>query len=166
MRPSKTLAILPVLLASYAFASPLEKRVYISDVGAIISPADGTSITPGTPFAFEYGDGWGGACHPGYTPISVGLTAFSPTGSDLNSTFQIPDSDYLYYFGDFLITNDEGLPPMPTPPPPSTFTLPEPLDPIYDGQEIYLSAVEQMFDCASNMNNTNQKEVHVLDNQL
>ncbi|PSR82959.1 hypothetical protein PHLCEN_2v5929 [Hermanssonia centrifuga] len=39
-----------------------------------------------------------------------------------------------------------GIPPMSNPPPPSTFTLPE-LDPMYNGQEIYLSVAEQMFEC-------------------
>ncbi|PSR82960.1 hypothetical protein PHLCEN_2v5930 [Hermanssonia centrifuga] len=109
MRPSQASAILPILLASCAFAA-LEKRQTNDAVGTIISPANGSSITPGTPFSFQYSDGWGGACHPAYTPISVGITAYRPTWPDLNgSIFKLPDSDYLYYFGDYVILNDEGM---------------------------------------------------------
>ncbi|PSR82964.1 hypothetical protein PHLCEN_2v5934 [Hermanssonia centrifuga] len=143
----KTLAVLPVLLASHAFASPLEKRVTVTQTGAIIAPVDGSSITPGTPFDFEYGDGWGDGCYPGFTSINVWLVDHEPTGSDLNSTYQFPDGDYLYYFGNFLIRNFDDLPPMSTPPPPSTLTLPEPLDSSYDDTEVYIAVVEELTSC-------------------
>ncbi|PSS17151.1 hypothetical protein PHLCEN_2v3209 [Hermanssonia centrifuga] len=133
-----TLAILPAILALYALAIPLEKRVTVTHIGTINSPVNGTSITPGTPFDFHYTDGWGtSGCYPGYTLINVWLVDHEPAGSELNSTYQLPDGDYLYYFGDFLIINDEGLPPMSPPPPPSTLTLSEPLDPAYDGTELH-----------------------------
>ncbi len=160
----KTLAVLPVLLASHVFASPLEKRVTVTQTGAIIAPVDGSSITPGTPFDFEYGDGWGDGCYPGFTSINVWLVDHEPTGSDLNSTYHFPDGDYLYYFGNFLIRNFDGmysigsyiagclivnidLPPLSTPPPPSTLTLPEPLDSSYDDTEVYIAVVEELTSC-------------------
>ncbi|THG92522.1 hypothetical protein EW026_g8400 [Hermanssonia centrifuga] len=144
----KTLAILPAILALYALAIPLEKRVTVTHIGTINSPVNGTSITPGTPFDFHYTDGWGtSGCYPGYTLINVWLVDHEPAGSELNSTYQLPDGDYLYYFGDFLIINDEGLPPMSPPPPPSTLTLSEPLDPAYDGTEVYIAVVEELASC-------------------
>ncbi|THG92516.1 hypothetical protein EW026_g8405 [Hermanssonia centrifuga] len=145
---SKTLAILPAILALYALAIPPEKRVTVTHIGTINSPVNGTSITPGIPFDFHYTDGWGtSGCYPGYTLINVWLVDHEPAGSDLNSTYQLPDGDCLYYFGNFLIINDEGLPPMSPPPPPSTLTLPEPLDPAYDDTEVYIAVVEELASC-------------------
>ncbi len=49
-----------------------------------------------------------------YTIIPAGMAGkwlvdHEPAGSDLNSTYQLPDGDCLYYFGNFLIINDEGM---------------------------------------------------------
>ncbi|THG97389.1 hypothetical protein EW026_g4607 [Hermanssonia centrifuga] len=129
------LTILPIVVASYVFASPLEKRVTVSDIGDIISPTDGSSITPGTPFSFQYADGYGAGCYAGYTSIDVWLVDHEPTGSDLNSTYQFPDGNFLYHFGSYTIINFIGLPPGVNPSPPSTLTLPDPLDAAYDNQE-------------------------------
>ncbi|PSR82966.1 hypothetical protein PHLCEN_2v5936 [Hermanssonia centrifuga] len=101
MRFLQSSTIIPALFASYAFAGPLEKRLTVTDIDTIVAPADGSSITPGTPFTFQYQvDNW---CEAGYTPLSVWLVANEPTGSDVNSTAQISDS--LYYFGNWLIPN-------------------------------------------------------------
>ncbi|THG97387.1 hypothetical protein EW026_g4605 [Hermanssonia centrifuga] len=143
MRFLQSSTIIPALFASYAFAGPLEKRLTVTDIDTIVVPADGSSITPGTPFTFQYQvDNW---CEAGYTPLSVWLVANEPTGSDVNSTAQISDS--LYYFGNWLILNF-GLPAMTNPPPPpSTLTLPNALPSEYDGTEVYIAVVQTSLSC-------------------
>ncbi|OBZ79569.1 hypothetical protein A0H81_00265 [Grifola frondosa] len=139
-------AVLSALLVTAASCTVIDRRQVQSPfVGTISTPADGTTIGVGETFAFNYSvSDW---CHSGYSPLSVWLVENSPVFSDLNSTGQFPEGEYLYYFGDYLVANFAGLPPMGTPPP-SALTMPE-LN-IDDGN-VYLAVVETFYDCPPNI---------------
>ncbi|OBZ77069.1 hypothetical protein A0H81_03176 [Grifola frondosa] len=119
-------AVLSAFLVTTASCTAVDKRQAVQSpvTGAIFTPADGTTIGAGETFAFNYGSSnW---CEDGFSPLSV---------------------EYLYYFGDYLVTNFEDLPPM-GPPPPSALTMPE-LN-IDDGS-IYLAVVESFFSCPGHL---------------
>ena len=110
MRFTQTFSLLAAALAVPSFASPAKRQglVIIESPGSITAPADGTSVTAGQPFTLGIAEPvpeWT-HCHPGYTPVSIYLLATQPTTSSLNSTQGF--SDYLYYFGEYLVNNFPG----------------------------------------------------------
>lgn len=169
MHFTQTFSLLAIALAVPVFASPAKRQgppgstVTLDSPGSITAPANGTSITAGQPFTFGVAVPEFNHCHPGYTPVNVYILASQPTTSDLNSTYGF--SDYLYYFGDYVVNNfpgrysmhlssiltkgltfsPGGLPNMGTPPP-STLTAPD-LGESYSGQAVYLATVETIEGC-------------------
>ncbi|OSD05389.1 hypothetical protein PYCCODRAFT_1465295 [Trametes coccinea BRFM310] len=108
--------------------------------GLTVQPADGSTVTPGAAFPFEYENE--NYCESGYSPISVYLSTSPPTDADVSGG-ELVDGSFVYKFGDYLIANF-GLPPMETPPPP---TLTAPTLDVADDATLYLSVVETYRDC-------------------
>ncbi|EKM51295.1 uncharacterized protein PHACADRAFT_151954 [Phanerochaete carnosa HHB-10118-sp] len=150
MHFTQAFSLLAIALAIPGFASPAKRQgppgstVTLESPGSITAPANGTSVTAGQSFTFGVAVPEFGHCHPGYTPVNVYILASQPTTSDLNSTYGF--SNYLYYFGDYLVNNfPGGLPNMGTPPP-STLTTPD-LGESYSGQTVYLATIETIEGC-------------------
>ena len=104
-RTISLLALTRFLATRAVYSSPLEARdTPTCNSAGVTQPAAGTSIHGGDtiPFSFD-SSGFGGKCHPGYTPISVWLLSSQPTSGSLNSDHEF--SDFLYHFGDYLIDN-------------------------------------------------------------
>ncbi|KAK7030406.1 hypothetical protein VNI00_014150 [Paramarasmius palmivorus] len=137
---------LNALLSALAVAAaPNQARQAVSGQhGTIVSPTADSSISPGEDFSFDYRQrNW---CNAGYSPITVWLTDYEPTTTDLDSNGRFPEGHYTYFFGNFVKPNF-GLPPLSgTPLPPSTLNLPA-LDGIVSGGTLYLSVVELGRDC-------------------
>lgn len=150
-----------------AFASPAKRQgggtpVTLLDPGCIITPTDGTAAGAGDSFPFSVAVPEWNHCHPGYTPVETYILATQPTTDSLNSTHQF--SDYLYYFGEYLVNNFPGeplsnvdhhgnslrathtgeLPNMGTPPP-SSLTMPD-LG-LYPDTTVYLATIEIIEGC-------------------
>ena len=108
MRFTQTFSLLAAALAVPSFASPAKRQGFtiIESPGSITAPADGTSVTVGQPFTLGIAVPEFGHCHPGYTAVSIYLLATQSTTSSLNSTQGF--SDYLYYFGEYLVNNFPG----------------------------------------------------------
>ncbi|GJE89193.1 hypothetical protein PsYK624_052880 [Phanerochaete sordida] len=132
---------LVAFLASSAAATPLEKRVTVRD-GTIASPTDGTVVSPGNSYAFQYNlINW---CQAGYTSFDVYLLDNEPTAASMNTTQGF--TDYVYYYGRYTVDNfPDGLPPMGTPPP-STLPMLD-IGSSYDGQDIWLTVVQTELYC-------------------
>ncbi|KAL1952348.1 hypothetical protein VTO73DRAFT_1497 [Trametes versicolor] len=140
---STFLSALALSAASFTQAASLVKRqIVIPTHGTTVAPADGSTITPGTSFPFNYEHA--NACESGYSPISVYLSTSPPTSSDVTNAGELADGSFVFHFGDYLIPNF-GLPPMETPPP-ATLTAPT-LDGVADGTTLYFSVVELYRDC-------------------
>lgn len=144
------IALAAAIFAAPAFSSPSKRQgppgglpiVTLESPGSITAPSDGTVIGAGQPFIFSVAVPEWNHCHPGYTPVNTYLLDHKPTTSDLNSTYGF--SDYLYFFGDYLVNNfPGGLPPMGTPPP-SSLTAPEAGA---SGQAVYLATIQTIEGC-------------------
>ncbi|GJE97993.1 hypothetical protein PsYK624_142150 [Phanerochaete sordida] len=145
--------VLLVSALSVAALAPRAKRQTTppsagDDSGVIISPSDGTSVTAGDPFDFSVQNSprYSSICHAPWTPVHVYLLAAKPTTADLNSTFGF--SEYLYYFGDYIL-NLDGIPPPPndpTAPPPPILTTPN-LGTPFSGSTVYIAVVEELSQC-------------------
>lgn len=146
-RPLSLLALTGFLATHAVYSSPLEARdTPTCNSAGVTQPAAGTSIHGGDtiPFSFD-SSGFGGKCHPGYTPISVWLLSSQPTSGSLNADHEF--SDFLYHFGDYLIDNfAPTLPPMGTPPP-STLNVPD-LGAAHEDQDVYIAVVQTEGGCA------------------
>ncbi|OCH92350.1 hypothetical protein OBBRIDRAFT_833477 [Obba rivulosa] len=136
-------------LAALAFgtvqaAIPIAKRQMESGhgTGTLTEPADGTTISSGATYDFEYHNGNG--CESGYSPITVWILDTAPVFADLNTTGEFSPGNYLFSYGEYLIPNF-GLPPMSSPtPPPATLELPELGIPSGD---VFIAVVESLLDC-------------------
>ncbi|KAJ3778843.1 hypothetical protein FB446DRAFT_782980 [Lentinula raphanica] len=151
----KILAVATILGGAFsARATPMSSRQ--SAHGVLSAPTNGLVVAEGTSFPFEFQDSnW---CEDGYSQISVWLTDYVPTTSNLNSTGQFPEGEYDYYFGSFLIPNF-GLPVLAgSVPPPSSLVLP-PLTGLNTGDEVYLAVVETGTACPPGINVPPQYEV-------
>jgi hypothetical protein len=156
------LSLTAILATTSALPAKRQGTPVIESPGSIVTPSDGTSVSPGHSFPLSVAVPEWNHCHPGYTPVSVWLLADTPTTSSLNSTYQF--SDYLYYYGDYLVNNFPGmfsvhehhstfiylfflgeLPNMGTPPP-SSLTTPD-LGASFNGQDIYLAVIEIIGGC-------------------
>lgn len=165
-RTISLLALTGFLATRAVYSSPLEARdTPTCSSAGVTQPAAGTPIHGGDtiPFGFD-SSGFGGKCHPGYTPISVWLLSSQPTSGSLNADHEF--SDFLYHFGDYLIDNfarKSGarlvsqfvahlilslatLPPMGTPPP-STLNVPD-LGAAHEDQDVYIAVVQTEGSCA------------------
>lgn len=88
--------------ASYAFASALPRQV-TSNQGTINAPTSGTLVSSNSSFPFSYSDrNW---CEDGYSPVSVWLTDYEPTTTNLNATGQFPEGEFTHFFGPFTNPN-------------------------------------------------------------
>ncbi|KAI9062760.1 hypothetical protein FKP32DRAFT_1573857 [Trametes sanguinea] len=132
---------LSVATSTHAASLAVTKRQGVVPAhGLTVQPADGSTITAGASFPFEYrNDDY---CESGYSPISVYLSTSPPTDADVSGG-ELVDGSFVYKFGDYLIANF-GLPPMETPPPP---TLTAPTLDVAEGATLYLSVVETYRDC-------------------
>ncbi|EKM56727.1 uncharacterized protein PHACADRAFT_92472 [Phanerochaete carnosa HHB-10118-sp] len=156
MHFTRAFSLLAIALAAPGFAFLAKRQLgppgglpitLLDSPGSITAPTNGTIITAGQPFTFDVAVPEFGHCHPDYTPVSVYVLAGQPTTSDLNSTYGF--SNYLYYFGDYVVNNFPGpLPNMGTPPP-SNLTLPD-LGKSYSGQAVYLATIETIEGCPPN----------------
>lgn len=91
---------LTAFFSTLSLASPFEKRASVSE-GAIIAPADGTVVSAGGSYPFDYPvNNW---CEAGYTPFDVYILENEPSPSDLNATQGF--TDYLYYYDTYLVDN-------------------------------------------------------------
>ncbi|GJE98038.1 hypothetical protein PsYK624_142600 [Phanerochaete sordida] len=150
MRFTQTLYFVAAALASPSLASAAKRQSpsdpVIMTTPAIVSPTAGTVMAAEVSTTFTIGVPEYSHCHPGYTPVDVYLLAAEPTASSINSTYQF--ADYLHYFGSYVVTNIQGLPPMGTPPP-TSLTMPS-LGAEYEGQSVYLAIMQAIFDCPPN----------------
>ena len=93
-----------------AMASPTKRQglapVILESPGSIVTPTDGTTVGSGDSFGFSVGVPEWNHCHPGYTPVDVYILSADPTTASLNSTYEF--SDYLYYYGEYLVNNFPG----------------------------------------------------------
>ncbi|EKM60678.1 uncharacterized protein PHACADRAFT_84044 [Phanerochaete carnosa HHB-10118-sp] len=150
MHFTQAFSLLAIALAVPGFASPARRQgppgstITLESPGSITAPANGTSVTAGQPFTFSVAVPEWNHCHPGYTPVNVYLLATEPTISDLNTTYGF--SDYLYYFGDYVVNNFPGQLPKSGSPPPSTLMTPD-LGESYSGQVVYLATIEIIEGC-------------------
>lgn len=98
---SKLFALaLAIASTIYASASALPRQV-TSNKGTINAPTSGTLVSSNSSIPFSYSDrNW---CEDGYSPVSLWLTDYEPTISNLNVTGQFSEGDFTYYFG--LYTN-------------------------------------------------------------
>ncbi|KAF5353113.1 hypothetical protein D9758_008782 [Tetrapyrgos nigripes] len=114
--------------------------------GTLVEPTGLTTVLSGVDFSFDYlNSNW---CHDGYSPISVWLTDYQPTGTDVNATSgTFDEGKFTYFFGNFLIPNF-GIPVLPgsTPPPP-TLTMPDLSGQFSAGGTLFLSVIETARDC-------------------
>ncbi|GJE98037.1 hypothetical protein PsYK624_142590 [Phanerochaete sordida] len=151
MHFTPTLSLIAAALAASSVASPTRRQSpsdpVVFQTPEFSAPVDGTIMSAGQSTALEIGSAEWNHCHPGYTPLGLYMLASEPDNSSLNSTYQF--GEYLYFFGNFLFTNDQGLPPMSTPPPPTTLTMPD-LGAQYVGQKVYLASIETIFGCPPN----------------
>ncbi|KIP08560.1 hypothetical protein PHLGIDRAFT_376376 [Phlebiopsis gigantea 11061_1 CR5-6] len=134
-----------------ALASPAKRQgggtpVTILSPGSIVTPTDGITEAAEDSFPFSVAVPEFNHCHPGYTPVDVYLLETQPTVDSLNSTHQF--TDYLYFFGSYLVNNFPGeLPNMGTPPP-SSLTMPD-LGLVAD-TPVYLATMETIEGCPPN----------------
>ncbi|THU96610.1 hypothetical protein K435DRAFT_839029 [Dendrothele bispora CBS 962.96] len=147
---SKTLALLTtfsVVTSIYGNILPvLERRQISSQHGTLNAPTNGVEVSSGGDFPFQYLDSnW---CHDGYTPISVWLTDYEPTRTDVNTTSgTFDEGKFTHFFGDFLVPNF-GLPQLQgSTSPPSSLTLPDVSGSFVEGSELYLAVIETATDC-------------------
>lgn len=92
-----------LVLAAFAAISVATPTILSRQVGSIVSPASGTTVTSGETFPFSYQDS--NSCHDGYSAITVWLTDYAPSTANLNSTGEFPAGEYFYYFGEYYIPN-------------------------------------------------------------
>ncbi|KAH9850635.1 hypothetical protein C2E23DRAFT_834770 [Lenzites betulinus] len=141
---SSLLSALALSSASFTQAASLtafKRQIVVPSHGTTVSPAAGSTITPGSSFPFSYRNE--DFCESGYSPISVYLSTSAPTSADVTSAGELADGSFVFKFGDYLIANF-GLPVMGTPPP---STLPAPSLAVEDGTTLFLSVVETYRDC-------------------
>ncbi|EIM80097.1 uncharacterized protein STEHIDRAFT_162983 [Stereum hirsutum FP-91666 SS1] len=131
--------------ASFASASALPRQV-TSNQGTINAPTSGYLVSSNSSFPFSYSDrNW---CEDGYSPVSVWLTDYEPTTTNLNATGQFPEGSYTRYFG--LYTNPNfGLSPLSgSPAPPPSLSFPETDEATLDATPLWwLSVVETATNC-------------------
>ena len=143
-----TVFTLAAALAGSALATPAAKR-QIADLkfdspAAISAPPNDTAVAQGSsfPFGLTFPVPHVGSCAGGFSPVDVYILASEPDFTSLNDSFQF--SDYLFYYGQYIV--GDGSIPEGAQPPPSTLTTPD-LGAAFDGQKVWLSTVEQIFDC-------------------
>lgn len=112
MLTSSLAALLTTLLAISGSASALpepvanSRRQIVKPIsGFIIQPTDGSSISAGSTFPFQYDvDNY---CEQGYTPVTIWIVPGpdAPTPASLNATQGFSDGTYLAYLGHYLVAN-------------------------------------------------------------
>ncbi|GJE89199.1 hypothetical protein PsYK624_052940 [Phanerochaete sordida] len=110
--------------AIHALASPAKRQGIniVDSPGAISAPADGTVVTADQTFPFGLSAPIPERihCYGAYTNVNVYLLDSKPTTSSLNSTQGF--TNYLFYFGNYIVDNiPEVVPPI-DPIPPSSLT--------------------------------------------
>lgn len=107
MRPSQVFYILAAIAGASASPAKRQGLVILESPGSITSPADDSSFVAGDSFPLGIAVPEWSHCHPGYTQVSIYLLATQPTTSSLNSTQGF--SNYLDYFGEYLVNNFPGI---------------------------------------------------------
>ncbi|GJE89197.1 hypothetical protein PsYK624_052920 [Phanerochaete sordida] len=152
MRSTQIFALVAAALAAPVFASPAKRQgppaglpiTTLESPGSITAPAEGTAVVAGQSFPFSVAVPEWNHCHPGYTPVNTYLLDHEPTTADLNSTYGF--SNYLAFFGSYLVNNfPGGLPNMGTPPP-STLVAPD-LSGTPSGTTVWLATIETIEGC-------------------
>lgn len=139
-------------MATLVSASPVKRQgppsglpiAVLESPGSITSPDAGTFMTAGEDVAFDITVPEWNHCHPAYTPVNVYLLDHQPTASDLNSTYGF--SDFLHYFGEYMVINVAGMPSQGTPPP-STLQMPNLEDSQLTEGAVFLAVIETIEGC-------------------